>query len=373
MSNCRILSSLASFSAFCAGLTLKLVFNILQPFFKVNQPFSPQIAAAEVRALVTGATGFVGSHLVDFLLERNYAVRCIVRRTSDTRWLRGKPVEFVYGDLFDEAALRDAVRGVDYVYHSAGLTKAKKKEEYYRANTTGTRNLLQATLSYNPSLKRFVHISSQAAVGPSESMTPITEDREARPLTTYGKSKWQAEVECHRVQHALPITIVRPPVVYGEREKDVFEFFRTYSRGLQPMVGFREKYVSMIYIADLVRGIVMAGECERAAGQTYFITSKEVYSWRQIGEATRKAMNRKALRIRLPEFVVYVVAAFAEMGALFSTQPALINFEKARDMVQNFWTCDHSKAKRDFGFEQEISLEEGVRRTVQWYVQEGWL
>lgn len=326
-----------------------------------------------VKALVTGATGFVGSHLVDYLLQRTYAVRCIVRSTSDTRWLDGKPVEFVRGDLFDDEALRAAVSGVDYVYHAAGLTKAKTREEYFRANATGTRNLLEATLKHNPTLKRFVHISSQAAVGPSESITPITEEREARPITTYGKSKWQAEVECRAVQQRLPITIVRPPVVYGEREKDVLEFFRTYSRGLQPMVGFSEKYVSMIYIADLVRGIVLAGETERARGQTYFITSKEVYGWRQIGDATRQAMRRGALRVHVPEFAVYVIAAFAELGALFSSKPALINFEKAREMVQNYWTCDHTKAKRELGFEQEISLEEGVARTVQWYIREGWL
>jgi nucleoside-diphosphate-sugar epimerase len=161
--------------------------------------------------------------------------------------------------------------------------------------------------------------------------------------------------------------------VYGERDKDVYEFFRTYRRGLQPMVGFSEKYVSMIHVADLVRGIVSAGESRVAVGQTYFITSNRVYSWQEIGEATRKAMSRRAIRVRIPEFAVFVVAAFAEFAALFSSKPALINFEKAREMVQNYWTCDHTKAKRELGFEQEISLDEGVRRTVAWYRREGWL
>lgn len=326
-----------------------------------------------MNVLVTGGTGFVGSHLVDFLLQQNYSVRCLIRRSSDTRWLRGKRVEFIYGDVFDEDALQAAVKGVDYVYHSAGLTKAKTKEEYYRANTTGTRNILQATIKHNPSLKRFVHISSQAAVGPSESMTPITEEREARPITTYGKSKWLSEVECHKVEQLLPITIVRPPVVYGEREKDVYEFFRTYRRGLQPMIGFSDKYVSMIHVADLVRGIFLAGESSVAAGKTYFITSHRVYSWQEIGEATRKAMNQRAIRVRIPEFAVFVVAAFAELAAAFSSKPALINFEKAREMVQDYWTCDHTKAKKELGFEQQISLEDGVRRTIEWYQREGWL
>ena len=126
-----------------------------------------------MNALVTGGTGFIGSHLVDLLLEKKYSVRCLIRKTSDTHWLQTKPVEFVYGDLFDEAALRTAVTGMDYIYHSAGVTKAKTKEEYFRGNATGTRNILDAAIAANPPLRRFVHISSQAAVGPSLSKLKI--------------------------------------------------------------------------------------------------------------------------------------------------------------------------------------------------------
>ena len=326
-----------------------------------------------MKVLVTGGNGFIGSHLVELLLSRHYSVRCLVRTTSDLTWVKGLAVEFIHGDLFDHDALRKAVENVDYVFHSAGVTKAKTKEEYYRGNTTGTKNLLEVTRTYNPSLKRFVHVSSQAAVGPSPSRVPIDEDTPAHPITTYGKSKWQAEEECLKVSNTLPVTIVRPPVVYGPRDKDVFEFFHTLKKGLQPTVGFGEKLVSMIHVQDLVRGFVMAAESDVAAGRTYFISSKGVHGWKEIGEAAQNAMNRKALRIRLPESVVYVVAAFAEFFSLFSSKPALINFEKARDMVQDYWTCDASRAKQDFGFEQEISLEEGIRNTVSWYKEHGWL
>lgn len=326
-----------------------------------------------MKALVTGGTGFVGSHIVDQLLEKKYTVRCLIRKSSDTKWLNGKPIEFVYGDLFDQPALQEAVTGVDYIYHSAGVTKAKTPEEYYRGNAEGTKNLLQATIKHNPGVRRFVHVSSQTAVGPSPTQTPIDESASPHAITTYGKSKLEAENECEKVKGSIPITIVRPPAVFGERDKDVFEFFNTMSKGLQPMVGFTEKYVSLIHVFDLARGIIMAAESERSQGQLYFITSKEVYGWKQIGEVTRKVMQKRALAIRLPEFVVHVIAAFAEVGAKFSTKPALINFEKARDMVQNYWTCSHEKAKRDFGFEQQIELETGIRRTIQWYRSEGWL
>ncbi len=322
--------------------------------------------------LVTGGTGFIGSHLVDLLLQKGYSIRCLVRKTSDLTWLNGLPIEFVHGDLFDSDALRKAVSGVDFVYHSAGLTKAKTKEDYYKGNAEGTRNILEAAAG-SSSLKRFIHISSQAAVGPSPSPAPIDETVKAHPITTYGKSKWKAEQECLRRMTNIPITICRPPAVYGPRDKDVFEFFHTMSKGLQPMVGFNHKFVSLVHVTDLVRGFVMAGESEKASGQTYFISSKEYYGWKEIGEVTRRVMGRSALRLRIPEAGVYTIAAFAELFASFSSKPALINFEKARDMVQNYWTCDASKARRDFGYEQQVSLEEGIRATVAWYREKGWL
>lgn len=326
-----------------------------------------------MKALVTGGTGFIGSHLVEHLLSKRYSVRCLVRKTSDLTWLKGLNVEYAYGDLFDEAALRAAVTGVDYVYHSAGITNAKKKEDFYRGNATGTRNILHAVITHNPNLHRFIHVSSQTAIGPSPSKAPISEDARPHPITTYGKSKWKAEEECLSVITRIPLTIVRPPVVYGPRDKDVFEFFNTMNKGLQPIVGFNEKYVSMIHVSDLVGGFVMAGESNATAGQTYFISSKDVYGWKEIGDETKRLLGRRVLRVRLPEAGVFIVAACAEFLALFSSKPALINFEKARDMVQNYWTCDASKAKRDFGFEQQVTLSEGIRNTIEWYRQHEWL
>ncbi len=325
-----------------------------------------------MNALVTGGTGFIGSHLVELLLNKGYSVRCLVRKTSDLAWLKDLPVEYVHGDLFDMDALRKAVSGVDYVYHSAGLTKAKKKEDYYKGNSDGTRNILEAVTG-STTLKRFVQISSQAAVGPSPTRAPIDETVEPHPITTYGRSKWKAEEECLSRMANIPITICRPPAVYGPRDKDIFEFFKTMSMGLQPMVGFNHKLVSLVHVTDLVRGFVMAGESEKSAGQTYFVSSKDCYGWKEIGEVTRKVIGRYALRLRIPKSGVYSIAAIAELFASFSSKPALINFEKARDMVQNYWTCDSSKAKRDFGYEQQISLEEGIRTTVGWYRAMGWL
>jgi len=326
-----------------------------------------------VRALVTGATGFIGSHLVELLLKKNHAVRVLLRKTSDTIWLNGLQVEYAYGDLFDEAALHKAVADVDYVYHSAGVTKAKTKEEYFRGNTEGTKNILEATLRRNPALKRFVQISSQTAAGPSPSKLPVTEEAPCHPITSYGRSKLRAEEICLEKRDALPITIVRPPAVYGPRDKDIFEFFNTMSKGLQPMVGLHEKYVSLIHVSDLVRGFVMAAESDVSKGGIYFISSRSIYGWKEVGEITRRLMARSVVRLRIPAPGVYAIAGVSEFFGLFSKKPVLINFEKARDMVQSYWTCDSSKAKRDFGYEEEISLEQGIRSTLDWYKSRGWL
>jgi dihydroflavonol-4-reductase len=325
------------------------------------------------RILITGANGFIGSHLAEALLAKQHQLRCLVRRSSDLVWIKDLPVEFVYGDLRDQDALHAAVRDVDMVYHLAGLTKAKTKEEYARGNHLATKNLLDAVLAVSPGVRRFVHVSTQAAVGPSVGGKPVDETTPFHPITTYGITKMEAEKECLRRMDRLPITVTRPPAVYGPRDKDVFEFFHTMAKGLQPMVGFNNKQVSLIHVKDLVDGIIAAGEHPKAVGETYFISSERYYDWKTIGTITAKVMGKRALRLRLPEFGVYLIAAFSELYGLVSRQPVLINFEKARDMVQDAWTCSIAKAQRDLGFRESFTLEAGIRDTVAWYRRAGWI
>jgi nucleoside-diphosphate-sugar epimerase len=324
-------------------------------------------------ALVTGANGFIGSHLVEHLLQRGYSVRCLVRKTSDIRWLKNLNVEFILGDLFDNDALISALQNVDYIFHTAGITKAKTKEEYFRGNQWATKNLLEQVEKYRPQLKRFVHISSQAAVGPSFSETPIDESVPFHPITTYGASKMEAEKECHKFFDKFPITICRPPAVFGERDKDVFEFFKTMNSGIQPTIGFNIKKVSLIHVADLVDGIILAGESENSIQKTYFIASEQTYTWEEIGAVTSKILGKKTFRITLPECIVIAIFALGEIASRCSSKPSIINREKAKDITQQFWTCSVENAKRDLGFQQLLSLEEGIRRTIQWYRKEHWL
>lgn len=324
-------------------------------------------------AVVTGGSGFVGSHLVDLLLKKDYTVRCIVRKTSNLRWLKGKEVEIYDSGLFDREALKEILKDADYLYHVAGVVKAKNWEGYYNGNVTTTKNLLEVIIEVNPDIKHIVVVSSQTACGPSRDGLPCTEETESRPITRYGKSKLEQEKLVRKFMEKLPITIVRPPAVYGERDTEIYLFFKTFNSGLMTLIGFDKKLVSIVNVHDLVEGIYLAGTTEKAVGETYFISSEEYYDWPQIGDATQKALGKKAFRIRLPHLLVYTVAVFAEFFALFSSKAATFNIEKGRDFVQKYWICDTSKAKRELGYSQKVPLEEGIKQTIEWYKENNWL
>ena len=326
-----------------------------------------------MRILITGATGFIGSHLAESLHGRGHELRCLIRQTSSLQWIKHLPIDFVVCDFFDDRALQEAVGGVDCIYHLAGVTKARTPEEYFRQNHIATRNLLRAAFDANPALKRFIFVSSQTAVGPSVDGIAVDEGTPFHPITTYGMSKMEAEKECLKLMDRLPITIVRAPAVYGPRDKDIFEFFNAMNRGLQPMIGFNNKTVSLIHVRDLVDVIILAGEHRNAAGQAYFISSERFYTWKEVGEITSRIMGKRVIRMRIPEFGVYAIAGFSELFGMVTRRAVLLNIEKARDIVQDAWTCSIEKARRELGFRETLALDEGIRNTVEWYREHGWL
>lgn len=324
-------------------------------------------------AFVTGGTGFIGSHLVDRLLSRGYKVRCLIRNPKKPGYLENLPVELFVGDLFSSEALEKGIAGVDYVYHVAGVVGSRDKEGFYRQNRDGTKNIVEITVRINPRLTRFVFVSSGAAVGPAKPGRMVDETTPYHPITTYGKSKMAAELEVLKFKDAIPTTIVRPTAVYGPRDPATFDYFNTINRGIEPLVGFIDKRVSLVHSTDLVSGLLLAGESEVAKGQVYFLGSNRAYSWREIGDTTKKIMGKKTFRIRLPEPLVYAVAVTAGLFSSFSEKPSVLNFEKGRDMVQDSWTFDSSKAKHDFGYEPIVELPDGIAETVAWYRKHGWM
>lgn len=325
------------------------------------------------KAFVTGATGFIGSHLVDELLKKNYEIKCLVRKNSSTKWLKDKPVEFIEGDLFTKDVLEKALTDVDYVYHVGGVTFAKRKEEFRRGNVEATKSLLEAALKFNPGLKKFVHVSSQAAVGPSFDGKPIDETRDYFPLTAYGRSKVEAEKIVKNYFDKLNATILRPPAVYGPRDYAIYEYFKSMSRGLQPLIGFDNKLVSLIHGVDLVKGFILAGESDISSSNIYFISSEKFYNWRDVGAMTQRLLGRKTLRVVVPHFAVKTTAFFSQVFGFFSSKPTVLNIEKSRELTQRYWICSIEKAQRELGFKEGFTLEEGFKDTIDWYRKEGWI
>jgi len=324
-------------------------------------------------AVVTGGTGFVGSHLVDLLLDKGYEVRCITRKSSDLKWLKDKDVKIFDCGLYNKEALREIIQDADYVYHVAGVVKSKTKEGYFRGNVDTTRTLIEATLESNSNLKRFLVVSSQTVTGPSLDGKPVNEETDCRPITTYGKSKLEEEKLVLSFKDKLPITICRAPAVYGERDTEIFIYFKTFSKGLTTTIGFNEKKLSLIHVLDLVNGFYLAATNEKSKSQIYFISSEEFYTWPQINNITSKIIGKKPIVIKVPHFLVYTIAAVAQFAAMFSSKPATLNIEKAKDITQQYWICDTSKAVRELGYRQNISIEEGIKRTIEWYKKMNWI
>lgn len=324
-------------------------------------------------AFVTGGTGFIGSHLIDRLLSKGYHVRALVRNPKKLGFLKDLPIEIVNGDLFSNAALEKAIDGAEYVYHVAGLVAAHSKKEFYIGNRDATKNMIEITARVNPNIKKFIHISSQTAVGPGKGMTAVNESVTPNPLTTYGKSKLAAEHEVLKFKDTLPVTILRVSAVYGPRDTATFDYFKSAYLGLELLIGFHDTYVSLVHSTDLVTGIILAGESEKANGQIYFLGSEQYYTWNEIGYVTKSVLNKKLIRVRVPKPLVFVIAGISGIASKLKSKPSVLNFEKAYDLIQENWCCDVTKAKKELGYKQEVTLAEGVKETINWYIDNKWM
>lgn len=328
----------------------------------------------QIISVVTGANGFVGSHLVDLLLKQGHKVKCIVRSSSNLRWLEGKNVELSKCGLLDKNGLSEVLKDADYLFHVAGVVKAKDEEGYFKGNVETTRNLLDVLVDVNQNIKRVVIVSSQTAAGPSIDLnTPKKESDPSQPITTYGRSKKAQEDLAKQYMNKLPITIARAPAIYGERDTEIYLVFKTYKYGLFTLIGFNDKQLSLIHVTDFVNGLYLCAEIDKAVNQIYHITSEEFYTWTQVGKEIQKSFGRKVLTLRLPHFLVYSVAAVAQFFAMFSSSAATFNLEKAKDFVQTYWTLDCTKAKEDLGYHQSVSISDGIKRTIDWYKENKWL
>ena len=320
-----------------------------------------------MKALVTGATGFIGSHLCEELIRRKYDVTYLSRQTSRHTWLENLNITAVKGDCTVRESLLEIPDDFDYIFHLAGLTKTCSPDDFFSVNSLGTENLLKAVSERNPLVKRFVYVSSLAAVGPSKNGTPLREDALPSPVSDYGKSKLEGERAVFKYRDSLPVTILRPPAVYGPRDKDMLVMFQMMKKGFFFDLG--KCYYSLLYVDDLVQGILLSAENSKAIGKIYFMSDGNIYTGDEIATEISSVLHVKARPVKVPKFVMPFFAAVGEM----INKKGIINRDRIKDFRHTHWICDAGKAREEIGFVPKVGMKEGIRWTADWYRVQRWL
>ena len=317
--------------------------------------------------LITGGTGFIGSHLAETLCAAGEHVRCLVR-PGRRKLALPRATSIAEGDLTSGGGIAEALDGVHTVIHVAGVTKALSPADYYAGNVRATATLVRVVQGR---AIHFVHVSSLAAIGPSSGRAPVGEDDAPAPLTHYGQSKLEGE---RIVRSILPdAVIVRPPVVYGPRDTDVYQLLKSISRGLVLEIAGGERWFSSIYVADLVQGILAAARTPTARGRAYFLTHPKAASWSEFSAAAAAVMNRRPTVIRVPVGVAQAVGLCAETWARLTGTPGIVSRDKIREARCEAWVCDHRRAAAELNFEAPTALADGLAQTLAWYKEAGWL
>ena len=321
--------------------------------------------------LVTGATGFVGTHVAEALTQRVPRVRAIVRSTSDTTRLRELGVEPVVVSLEDERGLESAVSGADVIIHLAALTHAKTEAALQRVNGGGTEALVAAALNATVQPRRFVYLSSLAAVGPSSGRRLGSNDVPA-PLTAYGRSKLAGEAALAKRADSIEAVILRAPAVYGPGDREMLRFFRLAKTGLMPLPAGAERPLQLVHVKDLARGIAMAALHEGVTG-TYNIAEDRAYGWREVCRLIGESVGRTPVFVPVPHTAMLAAASASELFSKLLGQSTMFNRDKVREVLAPGWLCETDTAKNAFGFAAEIPLAEGMQGTAAWYRTKGWL
>jgi nucleoside-diphosphate-sugar epimerase len=320
-----------------------------------------------MKVLVTGATGFIGSFLVEALCKKGYEVTCLVRKTSNLKWLSHLRLQYLQANLDDTDSYAEKLGEFEYIFHLAGLTKADSARDFYHANAECTQKLVTAAAEMSPALRRFLHVSSLAAAGPSIDGRPLIEDAPCGPISEYGKSKLEGEKAVLACKGILPVTIVRPPAVYGPRDTDFFLVFKAVQNRLFPYWG-KSSY-SLIYVEDLVQGMILAAEKEEAAEKVYYLADSSIYTNDDILTAISLTLGRKAYRLRLPRSILPALAILLQK----IQKKGIINPDKIQEIRYPHWTCNPARAMKELGFHTETPLGEGFKKTADWYRKEKWL
>ena len=342
-----------------------------------------------MKILVTGASGFIGSFIVEEALRRGFETWAAIRRSSSREWLQDKRIHFIELNLSSKAQLVDQLRGhdFDYVVHAAGVTKCLNKADFHRINTEGTKNLVDALLETGMPLKRFVFVSSLSIFGAIKEQQPYEAIRESdtpQPNTEYGRSKLAAEQYLASLGTRLPYIILRPTGVYGPREKDYFIMAKSIKQHSDFAVGYQRQDITFVYVEDVVQAVFLAltvrlspseGESEWVPnGRKYFLSDGEVYKSATFSNLIHEALGRPWwIRITAPVWVLRIVTFFGEHIGRMTGKVTALNNDKYNILKQRNWRCDIQPAIDELGYQPKVQLEEGVKRTIQWYRDNDWI
>lgn len=322
-----------------------------------------------MKALVTGATGFVGGHLAEVLRQRGDDVTALARSPGKAKALESAGIRVISGDLHDQAALDQAAKHQDVVFHVAGLVAARDEAEFLRANLDGTRNVLSA--SERAGAPRFVLVSSLAAAGPSQRGSPLTGQEPARPVTAYGRSKLAAEQILK--ESPLPWTIVRPPIVYGPRDREILKVFRLARLRIAPVFGDGAQELSAVHAVDLAGALIAVASGSSTVRRTYTACHPEVFTTAEFGAAVGAAMGRSVATLRIPKPIGRALLSVTETAANLARQTTILTRDKANEFFQAAWTGDPGPLTRDTGWRAAFDLRRGLADTYRWYREAGWL
>ena len=325
-----------------------------------------------MRVLLTGANGFVGSHILEKLLSNNNEVICPVRKTSNLHHIENCDAIIKYGNLDDDMFIEQLVSSVDVVVHCAGLVRALKFDDYYKVNTAITSKIVESVKNNKANIKKFIYISSQSAVGPSLSTVP-KESGVEEPVSDYGKTKLLAEQEVKKLDGIVPYVILRPAAVYGPRDKDIFTIFKIVHNKFS-LKTISKHFVQIVYVEDIAKIIadILKKESHLTDNKIYPVCDGNVYSWQDIADTIAK-VNYVPIRFTIPvfDFIFKLAGMFYNFIEIITKKPQVLNIQKVGEILQENWVVGNEQIVRDIGFEFE-KLENGAIKTYNWYKENKW-
>jgi nucleoside-diphosphate-sugar epimerase len=327
-----------------------------------------------MKVLLTGASGFVGSHILDSLRARGIATVVLLRATSNQRFIGPHlpQLDVRAGSIGDPQSLAAAVKDATHVIHCAGCTRALRTSEFHEVNQMGTRNVVEAINRQQGRIRRLVHISSLAAAGPALPDKPAREDEPPSPVSEYGKSKLAGEQEVRGACKSDHV-ILRPPAVYGPRDSAFLPLFRAVRAHLRPRFGGGRRSLSLVFAKDLAEAVVTCLTHPAAAGKTFFVASSEITTARGLGDEIAAQMRTRTLTLPLPMAALWALCCLQEAVSRLTRRPGMLSRQKYAELRAPGWVCDPSRLRQELGFVCGTTLKSGIAETAAWYRQQGWL